>query len=142
MVTWIEDKNLHCGTNELVVLNTEKYCMWYVCVGVCVFTHESTVFHPVPHGIHTVSSITITICTLSSTCITMADEDGNDEGKIRVNSFISFSMGDVRRPSFVVGAAERASMSFGIRNKCIFEGGICYKQCQCQLTVVYQRLGI
>jgi hypothetical protein len=89
-----------------------------------------------------VSSITITICTLSSTCITMADEDGNGEGKIHVNSFISFSMGDVRRPSFVVGAAERASMSFGIRNKCIFEGGICYKQCQCQLTVVYQRLGI
>lgn len=51
------------------------------------------------------------------------EECGDEEGKIQVTSFISFAMGDVRRPSFIVGAAERASSSFGIRNKCIFEGG-------------------
>mmetsp|Transcript_4995 Transcript_4995/g.7632 ORF Transcript_4995/g.7632 Transcript_4995/m.7632 type:complete len:178 (+) Transcript_4995:34-567(+) len=49
------------------------------------------------------------------------DRKTNDD-VIDASSFISFTMGDPRRPSFIVGAAERASQSYGIKSKSIFEG--------------------
>jgi hypothetical protein len=43
-----------------------------------------------------------------------------------VSSFASFTMGDMRRPSFVKGATDRALQAFGVTHKSIFLGGTVY----------------
>ena len=40
-----------------------------------------------------------------------------------MDSFASFTMGDMRRPSFVNGATDRALQAFGVTHKSIFLGG-------------------
>ena len=57
-----------------------------------------------------------------------------EEKNIKLNSFVSFTLGDIRRTSFIMSAAERGMRTYGITCKSIFEGGKCV---MCKLSESY-----